>query len=95
MVGPQGESKKHLWRALFLLCLGSGLLLLTKFGFSTFWDSLLCFGGGGLLLYANGEFLFGLLIHANAEDSTSPDASPLAPELAASQVQARQKEELE
>lgn len=89
MVKPRNKSKKHLWRALFLLCLGSGLLLLTKLGFSSFWDSLLCFGGGGMLLYANGEFLFGLLIHANSEDTNSPDA----PELGASSDQPEQGKE--
>lgn len=68
MVAEGSESKKHLWRALVLLCLGSALLLATKGEFSPFWDGLLCFAGGALLLYANGEFLFGLLIHANADE---------------------------
>lgn len=93
MVGTQRESKKHLWRAFFLLCLGSILLLLTKFGFSALWDKLLCFGGGGLLLYANGEFLFGLLIHANTEEAAHPKATGLTQELAQELVPPHEKQD--
>lgn len=70
------KGKKHIWRGLGLLGLGSALLLCTKFNPSPLWDSLLCFGGGGMLLYANGEFLFGLLIHANAVEPAPSDTEP-------------------
>lgn len=76
MVKDREDSKKHLWRALLLLCCGSVLLLCTKLDVTSFWDKVLCFGGGAALLYANGEFLFGLLIHANADDAPPAVAPP-------------------
>lgn len=68
----RGDSKRHLWQAFYLLCSGCTLLLCTKFDIPPLWDSILCFVGGAMLLYANGAFLFGLLIHANINDTPPP-----------------------
>lgn len=75
----RADSKKHLWRAFLLLCTGSFLLLCTKLPVPPVVDTLLCFGGGAVLLYANGEFLFGLLIHANMDESPPQESQHMGP----------------
>lgn len=77
----RSKSRGHLTKGLLLLVMGSVVLLLCKLPLALWLDTACAFGGGGLLLSANGYILYGLLTHADdrtyAEDSThSPNTSP-------------------
>lgn len=80
------ESKGHLLKGLLLLLLGSILLLCCKLSLPLWLDSFLVFIGAGILLYGNGQILYGLLVHADDRTYASDFSSSSAPQDGASRI---------
>ena len=61
-----------------MLAAGSAVLLCSKFSPPLWVDTLLVFSGGGMLLFGNGQILYGLLVHADNRTYASDDAADMA-----------------
>ena len=60
------ESRRHILGGLFLLFVGSALLLACKLPIQEFAMTVLAFAGGGAILLGNGLVIFGLLVFADS-----------------------------